>query len=413
MFKNVTQNKNVYATFIEESKMGEIIVNHYKTDTTEEVADKQIIRGNINDKYVTNPKEYIANYSLNTEKLPVNATGKITNETTQVTYYYNENPVKIVTSYINMETNEYMQDDNIQYKNIGEEYETQGMDNIPDGYELFKEPENRSGTITDSLDSTEINVVYYYKLKEYIVKTNVINDGGTISGQGKDAYEIVKHGEDSKKKIEIVPYSGYKISKIKINEKEIEINANDAGIVVIDKLENIKENKNITVEFEKIKSKVIIKYLGKETNQEISEEQIKEGEVGEEYVAIPKDIKDYVLVEPIPQNAKGQFEEEAIIVKYYYAKEEVKKPDDTDKKDEENKDNTDNTDQKDDNNDSNISNDNKPSDNVKETDNTTNKISNIINPHTGDYIIAVIIVLIIAISINVIIISKRRKGGNK
>lgn len=150
-----------------------------------------------------------------------------------------------------METNEYMQDDNIQYKNIGEEYETQGMDNIPDGYELFKEPENRSGTITDSLDSTEINVVYYYKLKEYIVKTNVINDGGTISGQGKDAYEIVKHGEDSKKKIEIVPYSGYKISKIKINEKEIEINANDAGIVVIDKLENIKENKNITVEFEK------------------------------------------------------------------------------------------------------------------------------------------------------------------
>ena len=78
-----------------------------------------------------------------------------------------------------------------------------------------------------------------------------------------------------------------------------------------------------------------------------------------------------------------------------------------------NTDNTDNTDQKDDNNDSNISNDNKPSDNVKETDNTTNKISNIINPHTGDYIIAVIIVLIIAISINVIIISKRRKGGNK
>ena len=141
MFKNVTQNKNVYATFIEESKMGEIIVNHYKTDTTEEVADKQIIRGNINDKYVTNPKAYIANYSLNTEKLPVNATGKITNETTQVTYYYNENPVKIVTSYINIETNEYMQDDNIQYKNIGEEYETQGMENIPDGYELFKEPE--------------------------------------------------------------------------------------------------------------------------------------------------------------------------------------------------------------------------------------------------------------------------------
>ena len=27
---------------------------------------------------------------------------------------------------------------------------------------LFKEPENRSGTITDSVDSTEINVVYYH-----------------------------------------------------------------------------------------------------------------------------------------------------------------------------------------------------------------------------------------------------------
>ena len=170
-----------------------------------------------------------------------------------------------------------------------------------------------------------------------------------------------------------------------------------------------EENLNI----EKKEIYPYVKYTIYLSNQEISEEQIKEGEVGEEYVAIPKDIKDYVLVEPIPQNAKGQFEEEAIIVKYYYAKEEVKKPDDTDKKDEENKDNTDNTDQKDDNNDTNISNDNKPSNNVKETDNTTNKISNIINPHTGDYIIAVIIVLIIAISINVIIISKRRKGGNK
>ncbi len=44
-----------------------------------------------------------------------------------------------------------------------------------------------------------------------------------------------------------------------------------------------------------------------------------------EYVVIQKDIKDYVLVEPIPQNAKGQFEEEPIIVKLLYAKEEVKK----------------------------------------------------------------------------------------
>ncbi len=39
-----------------------------------------------------------------------------------------------------------------------------------------------------------------------------------------------------KKKIEIVPYSGYKISKIKINEKEIEINTNDEGIVVIEQI---------------------------------------------------------------------------------------------------------------------------------------------------------------------------------
>ena len=411
MFKNVTQDKRIYATFIEETKMGEIIVNHYKTDTEESVAEKQIIRGNVDEDYATNPKPYISNYSLNVEQLPTNARGKIKSETTYVTYYYDESPVKIVTSYIDMETNEFMQQDNIQYKNIGETYETQGLSEIPEGYELYKEPENKTGTITGEEENSEIEVVYYYRLKNYVIKTNVVNDGGTISGQGKDAYEIVKHGQNAEKEIEILPYEGYKVLNIKVNDIEIEFVTNDDRIVILENLLEVKENKIITAEFEKVKAQVIIKHIDKETNEEIAEREVKEGNFGEEYVALSKEIEGYTLVEPLPQNVMGQFGNETIIIEYYYEKDKPDIPDEPDIPDVPGEPDVpeipDEPDEPDLPNEPIIP--GNKQDVEEQKDKQENKIE-LMNPATGDYIITAIYILIVTIIINVVITIKGKEG---
>ncbi|MGN1297226.1 MAG: SpaA isopeptide-forming pilin-related protein [Clostridia bacterium] len=400
-FKGVKRNITVCATFVEASKVGEVKVNHYKTGTEEEVAEQEKIRGNVNEPYRTSPKTYISGYSLNVDKLPTNMYGNITEGETTVTYFYDEQPIKVVTHYIDFENNTSIVDDNIQYKNSGEEYATTGLtqEEIPEGYELVNEPENKTGTITGQEEGLEINVYYYYRLKQYTIKTELVNDGGTISGQGKDAYEVVKHGQDATKQIEIIPDNIHNVLNININGTKIEFEQKEDKTVILQPLTNITEDKLITVEFEKIKSNVIIKYIDKKTEEEIEKETVKKGEIGEEYMAVPKDIDGYNLVEPTPENAIGKYEESEIIVKYYYEKEasepeEPKDPEEPEKPGDPEK----------------------PEESEKVEEKSPNivveKITNIItNPKTGDYIITAIVVLILTVSINIIIIVKRRKEG--
>lgn len=391
LFTNVTQNKQVLATFIEESKMGEVNVKYYKTGTMQEVATSEIIRGVVDEKYSTNPKDNIVGYMLNVDKLPTNATGVISKEATEVIYYYDEEPIKIITHYINSETNEKLQEDTVQYKIAGEEYTTQGLEQIPEGFELVSEPTNKNGTVKESEENREIEITYYYRLKQFAIKTEVKGSGGIITGQGKDAFEIVKYGNNSVKDIIATPDNGYEVSSIKINGNNLSYNKNQDGTVTLEKLTEVKENKTITVEFQKIKAKVIIKYLDSKTTEEIQNSEEKTGEVGEEYIAIEKEIEGYRLTEPIPENAKGIFTQEVITVEYYYEKENTTDEGDNDKG------NDDTTDE--------------PIIIEQETEQKT-EAKQYSNPVTGDNIYYVIAIIIIICVINAIITIKRREMNN-
>ena len=78
------------------------------------------------------------------------------------------------------------------------------------------------------------------------------------------------------------------------------------------------EQKLITYYYIK-QSKVVVKYLNKETNEALSEETIQLGHEGDAYTTTPKEISDYIVA-ATPKNAKGVMTKEPITVVYYYRK---------------------------------------------------------------------------------------------
>ena len=67
------------------------------------------------------------------------------------------------------------------------------------------------------------------------------------------------------------------------------------------------------------KAKVTAKYIDKDTGEEISEEEIKEGHVGESYETEEKKIENYDIEKELyPKNPKGTMTKEDIEVIYYY-----------------------------------------------------------------------------------------------
>lgn len=179
-----------------------------------------------------------------------------------------------------------------------------------------------------------VEVRYYYE-KQYNITTEVKKDGGKISGQGQASYEKVNNRGVNTKSIEIIPNDGYRIkivtvNGLEINAKEIE-NKNNKVVLGKGYFRDMQEDKHIIVEFEKIPSKVIIKYLEEGTEKELSTEKEILGYVNDKYKTKPKNIENYTIIQSkYPKNSEGYMENGKTIVKYYYKKNE-KIPDDNKK----------------------------------------------------------------------------------
>lgn len=171
-----------------------------------------------------------------------------------------------------------------------------------------------------------VEVRYYYE-KQYNITTEVKKDGGKISGQGQASYEKVNNRGSNTKVIEITPNNGYKVKMVKVNGLEVNVKEVEGknNKVVLGKgyFKDVQEDKHIIVEFEKIQSKVIVKYLEDETENELSTEDEILGYVNDKYKTKPKDIKNYTLIQAkYPSNSEGYMANGEILVKYYYKKNE-------------------------------------------------------------------------------------------
>ena len=105
---------------------------------------------------------------------------------------------------------------------------------------------------TNSIEYSLNDIVLTNNIKTFDIKTKVNGIGGTISGQDFEYYERVAYKDSTQKDIVITPNTGYKISKITVNGIEQELPEDVTTRYIMNRFNEVTENKDIIVEFEKI-----------------------------------------------------------------------------------------------------------------------------------------------------------------
>ncbi|EKJ3581675.1 TPA: MucBP domain-containing protein [Enterococcus faecalis] len=296
---------------------GTVITKFVDEETNESIAPDVNQTGRVNDPYATSGID-IANYALDTERLPKNSTGKYTREEQTVTYYYKKvtNPVvengTVVTKFIDEETNESIASDLTQTGRVNDPYSTNPIDVKNYALDETKMPENSKGTYKKE----EQIVTYYYKKV-----TDPVIENGTVVTKFVDektkesiASDLTQTGRMND------PYStnpidvkDYALDTEKMPENATGTYSNEKQIV--------------TYYYKKVEAPVVnngtvtTKFIDEETNKEIAESVVQTGRVADPYATSGIAIADYALdTEKLPANATGTFTVENQVVTYYYKK---------------------------------------------------------------------------------------------
>ena len=372
---------------INNTKAPRLVVHHYLKGTEHnpegptKVAPDELSTGTMGGTYETRPKVGLAEYELATDEdgnyiIDGEPTGTFDREEVVVTYYYTNIKIPlIVHHYIEGTLNPVplAGDDESQVAQDvtgegekGDQYttvelkENEGEQRLNERYELVEKPENWQGTY----QYPKVEVTYEYDVKMHDITTKVnphkekqqivteegeVQEvdvdvaGGTISGEGQDPYEEVEHGGTSgngDKQIVIDPDPGYQVKEgsLKVNGQplqEDDYTVGEDGTITLKPMENVTEDKEVEVEFERIPAKVIVYHYVYDKNAEdpYTEKKVHiangdeapvttiDGNLGDMYAT--KELKPdelqagYTLYE-IPDNSSGHMDEPVTEVKYYY-----------------------------------------------------------------------------------------------
>ena len=188
----------------------------------------------------------------------------------------------------------------------------------------FNQDTKQTDEITklNTIQSPEIiedNVNAGIRTIQFNINTKVEGTGGNISGEGKEIYESVDKGQDSKKDIIVSPNVGYRVNTITVNGEPISFEEETNHTVILDKFINMQENKEVLVTFKKIETSVLVHHYKENTTEQLSKDVTINGEVGDSYTTqVATDIpQNYELV-TTPTNATGTMTEDQIVVTYYY-----------------------------------------------------------------------------------------------
>ena len=222
----------------------------------------------------------------------------------------------------------------VKVSGYGEEYilTEKGVGTNQEINSKFNEDSQETDEITrlNSIASPEIIEEYVnagIKKKEYKITTEVEGEGGSISGQDENPYEVVEYAEDSTKDIIATPEYGYKVSSIEVNGEQIEFTEKEDHTVELSKFIHMLEDKHVVVRFERIEGEVIVHHYIEGTENKVpstEEGQVVEDEtitgyVGEEYTTEVADNVDvaYEYVS-VSGNTTGEIVEDRTEVIYYY-----------------------------------------------------------------------------------------------
>lgn len=314
------------ATGTEEGTLGEggaTVIYHYKRKDakveikyiekdTNRILYEETKTGKAGESYSTFLRE-IAGYKKSEGTMQSNQ-GIMTEATITEKYYYDKIPestveeeledsnnnsgenqhkaAKVVTIYVDELGNEiYAKDEENKY--IGDRYITHPKE--IDGYTC----ERSTGAVEGTLNVERVEVTYYYKKKDAKLVVRYLEEGTN---------KILESADIGSGKL----YDRYRAIR-----KEIQ-NYKSAG----DNIETVEGIMNkdvvyVTYYYEKIPSNVVIRYLSKDNEDKLAEENKVEGFAGEKYTTESMKIKGYQITEE-PTNAKGTFTTNTTYVTYYY-----------------------------------------------------------------------------------------------
>ena len=185
---------------------------------------------------------------------------------------------------------------------------------------------NKSGVETKI--SNEVNVGLKYK-----VTVNAIIDNGTTKINDSEEHQrnntqiTLNAGSDSNNTVYFAPEEGYKINRVTIDGKEIDLSdcKLENGIYSYSFSDtNIKRNieHSVVVTTEKKDAVVIVKYIDEETKKELVKNETIKGKLGDDYTTEEKTLNGYKLI-ATPENAEGKMETEETEVIYYYKRKDA------------------------------------------------------------------------------------------
>ena len=256
-----------------------------------QILSNKTYEGNEGDAYDI-PSRTFDGYDLVEDRLPNNAKGTMKVEPVEVIYYYIYRS-KVTSEYIDKNTGEKLTDDVTQNGHEGDDYTTERK--TFDDYKLVEVPSNADGSMTKE----DITVTYYYVHTSggVIVNHIDIKTGKQLLDETKEeGYE----GDPYETHEENIPE--YDLVKEKYPENAI-------GKMTI-------EPTRVTYYYIK-KTEVNVKYVDKETGEEIDEPTNIPGHEGDDYTTEPKDVPGYDLIEE-PENKDGTMTADPIDVIYYY-----------------------------------------------------------------------------------------------
>ena len=269
---------------------GGVIEKHIDVISGQILANKTY-EGNEGDTYDI-PSRTFDGYELVEDRLPNNAKGTMKVEPVEVIYYYIYR-TKVTSEYIDKNTGEKLTEDVTQNGHEGDNYTTDRK--TFDDYKLVEVPANADGSMTKE----DIKVTYYYVHTSggVIVNHIDIKTGKQLLDETKEeGYE----GDPYETHEENIPE--YDLVKEKYPE-------NATGKMTI-------EPTRVTYYYIK-KTEVNVKYVDKETGEEIDEPTNIPGHEGDDYTTEPKDVPGYDLIEE-PENKDGTMTADPIDVIYYY-----------------------------------------------------------------------------------------------
>ena len=294
----ITEGTNEYTFYYTKRTDLEYKVRYVDQTTNEEIGESKVVEDvtfktevkaedeiKIIDKY--NYVEY------DKEKIIV---GTNPDENVITLYYTKKNASVIVHHYEEGTTNRVAEDVLIPGK-VDDEYHAQVATDIPEYLELANEPQNKDGVMTVE----QIEVIYYYKVKDTKVVVNYIDkitnetiaEEVVIDGKVKDSYET------EKKDIE--------------NYTFVEDTQNTNGEMTVDII-------NVNYYY-KHNAKIIVNYIYKaeDGTEEILKTKEETGLEGDTITTAPENFEGYVIGEQ-PDSENVTMTVEPITVNYYYKK---------------------------------------------------------------------------------------------